>query len=98
MTGNSPSDNCTFSDVCTSCPVKTALQAYVCSAWLAQKHDNNLLDNSPKNPDHLDVINLIDYMSIEYKFCQWHNTAYPQDFRFVLPHSGGSVLPFINTQ
>lgn len=92
------SETCSFANDCAFCPVNTALQAYACSAWITQTYNDNSLNNSSKNPDHLDVINLVDYMSIEDKFCQWHNTAYPQDLRFVSPNVNSAVLPFINTR
>lgn len=92
------SETCPFTDDCAFCPVFTHLQAYACSAWIAQSYDDNSLNNSSKNPDHLDVINLVDYMSIEDQFCQWHNTAYPDDLRFRSPNLTGVVLPFINTR
>ena len=92
------SETCSFADDCAFCPVNTALQAYACSALIAQTYNDNSLNNSSKNPDHLDVINLVDYMSIEDKFCQWHKTAYPQDLRFFSPDVNSVVLPFINTR
>ena len=92
------SETCSFAGDCAFCAVCTYLQVYACSAWIAQIYNDNSLNNSSKNPDHLDVINLVDYMSIEDQFCQWHNTAYPDDLRFRSPNLTGVVLHFINTR